>query len=444
MELLELYRTAAGIRSETELPEFFDAVTRFCVERHPVRCAAVFLTDYPMRKLHCRSVCFSETGHEPPRRSFDFDSSVEGWVVENVGNRGRKPLIINTPAQHPLFGGRSLEKIRNILVLPMLDPLDSSTGIAAGTLTLLDHETSFSMETAEELDEIALLLETTLHHARLGSHLRDTQINLREILLRKTEEIEELHAALRRRHKEHLDDLRLAARIHHLFFSQSITRLGSFHVATRFRPSRHLAGDCIHVFRLGARFLGMIILDVSGFGISSCLLATFARETFHRAMLRHPNIRSAMTAAATSIRPVLPDHMFLTALIGTLNPATLKIEFCLAGHPPPVHIHRGRARELPVSGNAIGSGYPPDFGLSEVLLEPGDRFLAYTDGVVEIASSDNINFGHQRLLDLLEKRADLSLEELANLILRAGDIYAGTAETADDRGLILLEHRADS
>ena len=71
-------------------------------------------------------------------------------------------------------------------------------------------------------------------------------------------------------------------------------------------------------------------------------------------------------------------------------------------------------------------------------LEPGDRVVLYTDGLVEAANSAGEEFGAERLSEALRATADRAGEEAADLILSA--VQQWSVRQDDDRTLLVCDY----
>ncbi|MFN8112693.1 MAG: PP2C family protein-serine/threonine phosphatase [Solirubrobacterales bacterium] len=78
------------------------------------------------------------------------------------------------------------------------------------------------------------------------------------------------------------------------------------------------------------------------------------------------------------------------------QPAHGEVRVAVAGHPPPLLIQGEDAREIHPAGPILGAFDNAGWEIETLNLEPGDRLLVYTDGVVE-ARGRTGRFGEDRL-----------------------------------------------
>ncbi|MFD5659327.1 SpoIIE family protein phosphatase [Streptomyces hirsutus] len=194
---------------------------------------------------------------------------------------------------------------------------------------------------------------------------------------------------------------------------------GGLEVASRYQPAgatSEVGGDWFDVIPLDGGRTALVVGDVMGSGIPAA--ATMGR------------LRTATnTLASLGLDPaVLLEH--IDRIVGELEDAIATCLYvvhdpherqCLianAGHLPPVRVRAGGAPELLdlPTGVPLGVG-GVKFSTTVVGLEPGDRLVLYTDGLVETRHHP-LDERLDLLLTLLHGRPDRSLEEMCDLLLR--------------------------
>jgi serine phosphatase RsbU (regulator of sigma subunit) len=132
---------------------------------------------------------------------------------------------------------------------------------------------------------------------------------------------------------------------------------------------------------------------------------------------------------------------FATAQLGRLDTETGVLSWVNAGHPPALWVRGSQViAELtgPIS-RPVGFGSDTPV-VQTAQLEPGDRVLFFTDGVVEERLAGGEQFGEERLRDLIEQTtaAELTCAESVRRLSHAL-MVARSGRTSDDASLLLLE-----
>jgi len=85
---------------------------------------------------------------------------------------------------------------------------------------------------------------------------------------------------------------------------------------------------------------------------------------------------------AVCVRERQDPHLFVTAILGRVDPDRAALSFVSAGHPPPVVVG---APALGLEGNGPPLGVVPDatWPITVATLAPRATVLLYTDGLIE-------------------------------------------------------------
>lgn len=220
--------------------------------------------------------------------------------------------------------------------------------------------------------------------------------------------------------------------------------------AWRFRPSGELAGDLLDVFVLDEHRVGFYVLDVVGHGAASSLLSVAVSHVLSpgadASFVRTRDAADPVAAPADVVRR-LNRHFagralgqFFTVVYGVLDTVRGRLTFVTAGHPGPVVVPASgppRALEAP----ALPAGILPDVAYEDTHLdlEPGDRVVVYSDGVVDARAPDGALFSDERLLDALRNGGRRDLAELLADVEERALRWVGGPTLQDDLSLVAFE-----
>jgi len=131
----------------------------------------------------------------------------------------------------------------------------------------------------------------------------------------------------------------------------------------------------------------------------------------------------------------------VTLFVGQYDPERRLLTYSNAGHNPPLLYHRNGRDSLAwltPTGAAVGIMENYSLHAEQVLLQPDDLLLLYTDGVTEMSNPQREYFGTERLAELLSRNSQLSAPELVTA-LRAGlDKFGAGGAQADDITMVAI------
>jgi serine phosphatase RsbU (regulator of sigma subunit) len=160
-----------------------------------------------------------------------------------------------------------------------------------------------------------------------------------------------------------------------------------------------VAGDCYDVIQLPASRLGLVVVDISGHGAVSGILALRCKELL-RAGLRDGFEPDEAVLWASEQLDDLAEETFLTAFVAVIDLKTGDVTYANAGHPPALLCSPSHAAELAPTGPIVGPFAGP-WQNASAGLDPGDTLAVYTDGLIEVRNAAGTEFGLQRLTDLV-------------------------------------------
>ncbi|MEJ2865378.1 PP2C family protein-serine/threonine phosphatase [Actinomycetospora flava] len=166
------------------------------------------------------------------------------------------------------------------------------------------------------------------------------------------------------------------------------------------------------------------------------------------------NARRQGVSDLTVLADTADDHLirhggpsrFVTAALVRLDTTTGVVDYLVAGHPPPLLLRNGRmirpldAPLRPPLG-VVPSAVPSPALRSPAAheqLEPGDRLLIYTDGIVEARDDRGEFFGEQRQIDLVERTEQSRLSAPEALRRLAAAILAHQNGRLQDVATLLM------
>ncbi len=207
--------------------------------------------------------------------------------------------------------------------------------------------------------------------------------------------------------------------------------------------SHQVGGDYFDVLPVSEDCWAVIVADVSGKGVSSALLAALLQGAFLAASDDAAHLEAVLQRinGFLSARPEAEKYATIfCALLRRNAKGACEGAYINAGHCAPIIVRPGFPLQmLDPTTFPVGLIESAEFEARSFRMEPGDKLVAYTDGVTEAQNDAGEFFGVRRLNDVAKADAHASAEALHNSIREAVAAYTLGAPQSDDVTLLVLE-----
>jgi sigma-B regulation protein RsbU (phosphoserine phosphatase) len=244
-------------------------------------------------------------------------------------------------------------------------------------------------------------------------------------------------------------DLEAAGNMQRSLLPEAGVQIDGFSFAWYFDPCETIGGDLLNMVPLSSDISSFFILDVSGHGIQSAMLAV----SIHRMLSAWGGQNSIVRNSDNSFKK--PDEViaelnrefliqknnfqYFTMIYGLLDSKENSLSYCRAGHTPLIlqntegEIFVKEEGSIPVGLNENGS-----YKEFKIYLKPGDRIIVYSDGITEARLNKEF-FGEKRFYDLLRESRDLPVKEAVDYIVNRVKAWMQQQSPADDVSLMIIE-----
>ncbi|MEE2045046.1 PP2C family protein-serine/threonine phosphatase [Nocardiopsis tropica] len=205
-------------------------------------------------------------------------------------------------------------------------------------------------------------------------------------------------------------------------------------------PAYDNAGDSFD-YALAGEIAHLAMFDAMGHDTAAGLIANLAVGAFRNERRRGVPLEEIPRGVENTLIQEFVQTRFATAILAELNLSTGELRWVNCGHLPPVLI-RGeevRARECDPS-HPLGMDLGVPVAVCHEQLEPGDRLLLYTDGIIEARDSEGREFGVERFVDFVIRHQADSMpvpETLRRLVHAVLEYHHG--QFGDDATVLFCE-----
>ena len=176
----------------------------------------------------------------------------------------------------------------------------------------------------------------------------------------------------------------LAAEIQRRLLPSAFTcEAGQFTIAGWLEPASSVAGDTFD-YTLDQHALQVSVTDAVGHDVAAALLATVLVGSLRNERRRGVDLGTQVGNANDALAEHVSRGEFVTGQVLHIDLRTGAATIVNAGHPFPLRLRGGRVQEVELEIDPpFGLDAGRSFHLQRFPLEPGDRILFLTDGMLE-------------------------------------------------------------
>ena len=235
-------------------------------------------------------------------------------------------------------------------------------------------------------------------------------------------------------------ELEIAREVQARLFPQTLPPARTLDYAGVCIQARQVGGDYYDFLNLGQGRLGLVLADISGKGIAAALLMANLQA----------NLRSQCAIAVDDPQRLLEsvndlfyssttDSSYASLFFGEYDHHSQRLRYANCGHLSALVLRRERGlHRLDSTCTVIGLFKDWECPIAECQLSAGDVLALYTDGITESFNAAGEEFGEHRLIEALQKHAELPAQELLLAVINQVHNFS-RQEQYDDITLIVAK-----
>jgi serine phosphatase RsbU (regulator of sigma subunit) len=350
-------------------------------------------------------------GRTAQHTDLDRDVVYAQSLVRRVRDSGAA-LVVNGTEEGAALGSQSVlaASLRSIVCTPI------RLGAQTRGVLYLDSSLAKGVFTRDDLDLLAAM----------GGYIALTQ----EMARAASVEIE----------RRALDaDLQLSGAVQSLLLPQQADlKVGELELSAAYAPASHSGGDWWAWEELEDGRVWLLVGDAAGHGAAAAMVTALLAGAH----------RNAVDSGVRDLEQLLHSlNLTVTALCRgrhTVNMLALEwsntheLKVLSAAAPPLLKRHAdGRIESVVVRGSGLGAN-PFAFGEASVLLEPGERIVVVSDGILEMRMEDGRELGIRRLRQMFAAHGNARASTLRDALMHDIDALRGATVVEDDLTLLVL------
>ncbi|MFQ5824231.1 MAG: SpoIIE family protein phosphatase [bacterium] len=223
-------------------------------------------------------------------------------------------------------------------------------------------------------------------------------------------------------------DLKLAEQVQKSLVPQSIM-LPNFEAKVEYMPMIGLGGDFGDLYYDGKENVYLTLVDVTGHGITAALLVNRICSEIRKLVREHREPRSILYSVNNFIFHAFEGMgMFLTMFSGVVNLRKGSFIYSGSAHPAVILWRSKNNKFEKLESQNVIIGYDKRtrnrFKQDITLVEPEDKIIMYTDGIIEVEDTHGKQLGINGFINFFRSIAYLSADEIIKSVIKGVEDYS--------------------
>ncbi len=241
------------------------------------------------------------------------------------------------------------------------------------------------------------------------------------------------------------EELSVAKQIQKDLLPKSLPSLRNFDFAAFVEPSRQVGGDYYDFIPIDDCRTGIVIADASGKGVPAALFTARLQVMIQSEIRFGNNLKDMMASVNNFLAESTPYDRFATCFYGEIDDASRIFRYCNAGHNYPILVRKdGAIENLEKGGLLLGAFPEAEYETGEILFDPEDMLVMFTDGLSEAMDSNDNEYGERRIAEFVKKNRARPTAIICSMIVKNIKQFASGDSDLDDMTLIIIRARADT
>jgi sigma-B regulation protein RsbU (phosphoserine phosphatase) len=235
------------------------------------------------------------------------------------------------------------------------------------------------------------------------------------------------------------NELAIAREIQSSILPSGVPKLNNLRIAAAYHPMAAVAGDFYEFVPADQNRVGFLVADVTGHGVPAALIAAMIKVAMQWVVSLADDPPAVLRGLNRALAGQLRGH-FVTAGYLWIDMERRRALYSAAGHPPLLRWRDGALERIESNGLLFGVIPDSEYPVRDLPIYSGDRFLLYTDGVVEPENASGDSFGDCKLEEVVRNHQSCSPSELSDQLLSEIHLWRpASLAQQDDITLIVID-----
>jgi phosphoserine phosphatase RsbU/P len=213
------------------------------------------------------------------------------------------------------------------------------------------------------------------------------------------------------------NELETARHIQSSILPDRVPEIDNLSIVANYQPMAAVAGDFYEFICIDSKHAGFLVTDVSGHGVPAALIASMIKIAVQSVVDSAHDPAKVMQLLNKILGNQLQGQ-FVTASYLYIDLTTGQASYSAAGHPPLLYWDSSAKKLNLIESNGLPIGVMKEieYPSLKISFNSGDRYILYTDGLIEAEDLNHAAFGDRRLSEVIQSQANSSVEKISSAI----------------------------
>lgn len=256
------------------------------------------------------------------------------------------------------------------------------------------------------------------------------------------EGIENISKTISESYEEFKQQLQIAQYVQKAIFPKVLPSNEFLYINAKLFPMGQTSSDFYDVFEiLKKRVYGIVVVDVSGYGVSAALVTSMVKMLFSNAVSKYLSPKLVLNYVNKELAKTLKQSSNLSCFYCVIDLYEKDIVYVTAGHTGNLYYksEKSEFETLSTRGKKVGLIEKYEYEEKRVKFEYGDKFIVYTDGLITFENESGEKYNHNSLLNILNNNCDKKSDELFKLLVNDIENYTDISKLSDDITFMFID-----
>lgn len=238
-------------------------------------------------------------------------------------------------------------------------------------------------------------------------------------------------------------ELRVASQIQKVLVPTTYPNIQGIEFSTKFIPGSQKGGDYFDIFEHDDKLkFGILLACSSGYTMSALLLSVLLKMAGQLEARRGAEPHLVLNKMIGELVPSMQQGRDKSSLFyGVIDRRTFEMQYCQVGNNIVLIVdgETGKMRVLKNDAPPITRNYKQELTCQSIVLNPCDRLIIVSEGVVKTLNPTGESFGLDRLSQAVLSAPKTGVHELRNEILYQLEKFSESEDFPEDLTVVVTE-----